>query len=156
MVQLDNDYDAREEDAPGFNLIPERTQVKMMLIEDELKPNKNGTGENLKLVFQVVEGEYENKKIFENFVWSHKESEVAVKIARARFASFCLACGIPCPKDTQELHNVPFMGEIGISKGTGGYSDQNTITKFIERNSSAKPKSSKKKVARSGNETSTW
>lgn len=141
MVEILDNFDADQiELETSYSLIPDGTRALAMLTSSELKPNKSNTGQNLVLGFQIVDGEFTGRRIFETLVWEHDTSETSVKINRAKFASLCLALGNSRPKDTEELHDKPFNCEIGIRKGTQGYSDQNFIKKYLASESEPKKK----------------
>ena len=149
MVEIFKDekeeFDAREEDL-SFPLIP-NGPYKLALTESKIDPNNNQNGENLKLVIEVVDGEFQGRKIYENIVWAHEDSEQALQIGRKKFASLCLAVNVPCPQDTEELHNIPFQGIVGFQKGGDGYDDSNCIKKYIDPNAKDKQKTPTKTKA---------
>ena len=55
---------------------------------------KNGTGHMLHLTWRIIEGEQENRYVWQSLIYAHTESEMAVKIGRAGIKDICVATGI--------------------------------------------------------------
>ncbi len=55
---------------------------------------KNGTGHMLHLTWRIIEGEHENRYVWQSLIYAHTESEMAVKIGRASIKDICVATGI--------------------------------------------------------------
>lgn len=86
---------------------------RCMLVEDEAKPYSWGTG--LAMQFQIIEGEYENQRVFDFLCVRHAKSEQAEQIARAKLKAFAIAAGAKNPddvSDTSVLFNKPVMIEV--------------------------------------------
>jgi len=160
MVKLNN-YNADEvEPAGSFDPLPAGEYTVVIEDTDE-KDNKAGTGSYLKVVYNVVEGEYQGRKLFENLnlhfddVEENEKHATAVKIANGKLRSICFAVGNHVPQDTEELHNIPFIVIVGLKKGNDDYPEpQNIIRKYkaVEGGeepsaSSAAPKTEKKDAA---------
>ena len=64
-----------------------------MITASELKANKAKTGQYLELVFTVLEGEYQNRKLWSRLNISH-QNEVAMRIAQSDLSALCRAVGV--------------------------------------------------------------
>lgn len=97
----------------------------------------NGTGSYLKLRFQVIEGEYKNRVLFENLnLWRTGTSEkdkTTIRIAQSKLRDLCLAVGKAKIKDTSELLNKPLVVHLKVRDG-GAYGLQNEITAYKPTN----------------------
>lgn len=93
----------------------------------------SGTGSYLKLRFQVIEGEYKNRVLFENLnLWRTGQSEkdkTTIRIAQSKLRDLCLAVGKAKIRDTSELLNKPLIVHLKIRDG-GNYGPQNEITAY--------------------------
>lgn len=101
-----------EEVAPstGFDPIP-AGKYKAIISESEMKDTKSGTGQYLQLTFVVVEGEYENRKLWARLNLDNPNDQ-AVGIARAELSAICRAVGVLKPKDSGELHEIPLTIKV--------------------------------------------
>ena len=135
MVKLDN-YNADEvEPAGSFEPLP-AGKYTVVIEDSDSKDNKAGTGSYLKLTYNVVEGPFTGRKLFENLnlhfddVEENEKHAMAVKIANGALRQICFAVGNHTPKETEELHNIPFLVTVGIKKGNEEYPEpQNVIRK---------------------------
>lgn len=105
-----------------------------MIVESDLKPNKAGTGHFLELVWEIIDGEYEGRK-----VWSRlnldNPTEKAVEIARSELSSICHALDKLVIADSSELHDKPCYISVKIDQGKGDFGPSNKISGY----SSVKP-----------------
>ena len=85
------------------------------VVDTDLKPTKAGDGEYLAVTFEVADGQYKGRKVFENFNLSNPNAE-AERIAKSQFAALCLAVGRPRVGDSIELHGLRFVGSVGVEK----------------------------------------
>jgi|SRR5271157_478540 len=136
MVKL-NDYNADKVEPTGaFDPLPAGEYVVWIEHGTDMKDNKQGTGQYLKLVYSVVEGPYQGRKIFENLnlhfddVEENEKHAMAVKIANDKLRQICFAVGNHTPRDTEELCEIAFVARVGIKKGNDEFPDpQNKVTK---------------------------
>ena len=111
-------FDANEQEpAKDFEAIP-AGKYEVVITDSEMKPTKAGTGEMLALTLQVVSGPHKNR-----FIWTNlnlrNPNATAEQIARGQLAAICLAVGIPKPKDTEELHDKPFVARVVVKEYQG-------------------------------------
>ena len=108
-----------------FSPIPTGEYTAVITASD-MKDTKSGSGKYLQLTYQIVDGEYKNRLIFENINLINR-NEVAVQIAQKTLSSICHAVGVLHPKDSNELHDKPLMIKVGIRPASGEYGEQNII-----------------------------
>jgi len=109
------------------------------LDSQELKPTKDQTGVLLSCVFQIIEGQYEGRRVFTNFNVKNKNAQ-AQQIGIADFKAFCMACGVDfadARADTSVLLQIPFRAKIGMSKPKDGYESRNEIKKYYPADGAA-------------------
>jgi hypothetical protein len=96
----------------------------------------NGKGEYLRTVFEIVEGQYKGRKLFENLqlkrYGSTEKDQTTAKIARGKLSRICLAYGISGSlKDTNQLLNKPpVLVSVKVRAGSGDYGPSNEITNW--------------------------
>ena len=99
-------FNANEvEPSNSFDAIP-AGKYQAVITDSEFKPNRAGTGRYLQLEFEIIEGDYKNRKLWSRLNMDNPNSE-AVRIARADLAAICHAVNVMQPRDTIELHNLP-------------------------------------------------
>jgi hypothetical protein len=130
MSTLDG-FNANEHDDPGFDPIPEGNYL-LIVESSEMKPTKAGTGTGINLKFQVVDGEHKGRGFFK-WINYKNPNETAQKIGRAELAMLCRACNKPQPKDTMELHNIPFAAHVVVKPAKGEYDASNDIKKAVPK-----------------------
>lgn len=99
-------------------------------IESEEKDTKSSGGKYIKVVFEVVKGDFAGRKIYFNFNTVNANAK-AQQIGHQQLVAWATACGKPTADDTDKLMDRPFMCTVAIEKGTGGYKDDNTIKAFL-------------------------
>jgi hypothetical protein len=72
-------------------------------------------GKYLSVEMEIIEGEFERRKLFENLVLEHPNPQT-VQIANQTLAAICLACGKMSIQDSTELHDIPFIGELVVEQ----------------------------------------
>ena len=89
---------------------------RVALVEDEAKPYGWGTGLNMQ--FQILTGDYADRRLFDFLCIEHHKSEKAQHIARVKLREFATAAGHRSPEieDTTPLYNKPVMVEVYRAK----------------------------------------
>ena len=65
-----------------------------------MKANKAGTGRLLQLIFQVIEGDYAHRRLWDRLNLEHPNA-TAVQFAHAGLSAICRAVGVLKPKDSR-------------------------------------------------------
>jgi hypothetical protein len=94
--------------------IPEGKYIAQ-IVESGWKPNKAGTGRYLELKFEVVEGEYKGRNLWDRLNLEHPNS-TAVQIAQGDLSAICRAVNVMQPKDSVEMHNIPLALTVKVKK----------------------------------------
>ena len=127
MTELN--FNAPEVDPIGsFEVLPIGDYL-VVITASSKDSNKKGTGQLLQLTFDVIDGEYKGRKIFERLNIVH-ENATAMKIAQQALSAICYVTGVMHPKQSEELHGKPIMIRLGIRPAKGEYNESNTILEY--------------------------
>ena len=84
-----------------------------VIVASEIKDTKAHDGKYLKLEMEVIDGEYQGRKVWTRLnLWS--QSADARRIAQGDMTSICRAVNVPHPKDSVELHNLPLCITVRV------------------------------------------
>lgn len=133
MVEFDELFDPTEHFSKSLGPIPEGKYVARV-VHSSVNSNSQGTGKNLKLVFEIdgeAHPEYRNRKVFEYYVREHSQYPDAVRIANGKLASLCRAMRITKPiKKSEDLHDVPVVIQVIVQESSGDYPPDNKIQSY--------------------------
>ena len=108
-------FDANEvEPRKAFDPLPAGKYV-CVITESEEKETKAGTGSYLQLTIQLIEGEYESRKVWDRLNLNNPNDQ-AVAIARSTLSAICRATGVMVLKDSSQLHDIPMLVKIAQVK----------------------------------------
>lgn len=125
-------FDANQVEPTGdFDPIPAGKYLAV-ITDTEMKPNKAGTGSLLQFTFQIIEGEYQNRLIWTRLNLDNPNA-TAVQIARSDLSAICRAVGVPSPKDSAELHNLPLVINVRCRKRNDTGDIVNEIKGYAKR-----------------------
>jgi hypothetical protein len=96
----------------SYDPLPEG-DYEMMVVKSASKATRAGNGHYLELEMQVISGNYSGRRHWERLNLDNP-SEKTVKIAQEQLAKLCMALGLDDVSDSEELHDRPFIAEIGI------------------------------------------
>lgn len=131
MANLEG-FDATTVEPGGsFDPIP-AGEYDAIIADSELKKTTKGDGEYLKLKLQVLNGQFQNRIVFDNLN-IRNPNEKAQQIARGNLSAICRAVGVLTPKDSSELHNKPLKIKLAIEKDEK-YGDKNIVKAYKPRN----------------------
>lgn len=102
------------ERASSFGPLPAGA-YEMMIVRSDTKPTKRGDGHYLELEMHVLSGEHAGRRHWERLNLDSPSLQ-AVKIAQEHLARLCVALGLDEVGESEELHDKPFMAELGIDK----------------------------------------
>lgn len=102
MALLNGIYNPEAQAATEFAPIP-TGEYLAQIVDSDMKPTKNNTGEYLELTYEVVDGDYKGRRLWVrlNLV---NTNPTAVEIANRDFASIRAATGVANPRDSADLH----------------------------------------------------
>jgi hypothetical protein len=92
-----------------------------------VKDTKAGTGQQLVLTLEVMEGPMTHRRIWDRLNIRNQNAD-AQRIAQRALADLCLAVGIASLHNSEDLHFKPFTGRVTIKADkTGQYGPQNAV-----------------------------
>jgi hypothetical protein len=110
-----------------------------IIVDSEKKATKAGNGEYIELKLEVIEGEYQNRNLWERLTVDHP-NETAQKIGRSRLKEICRAVGNMAPRDSSELHDIPMIVTVGHEKRKDTGEMTNRIKGYKSRSAPAAAK----------------
>lgn len=119
---------ATVEPSTPFEVLP-KGKYLAMIVASELKPTKQKNGEYLQLTVEILDGVTgKGRKIFDrlNIRNSNKQAE---DIAQRQLSAICHAVGVIELNDSEQLHNIPMVIELGI-EDNDEYGPQNRIKNY--------------------------
>ena len=131
-----NGFDAREvEPQAALEPIPAGKYLAI-ITNSEMKATKNGDGSFLELVFQVIEGEYKGRKLWDRLNLDNT-NPTAVQIARSQLSALCRATGVMTPRDSVELHNLPLIAVVAVKRRDDNGELANEIKGYAKKEAAA-------------------
>lgn len=126
MAQLGGTFDATQV-APNqpFEVLPPG-KYKVQVTDSDMRPTKDGTGQYLWLEMEILDGEYQGRKMWDrlNLV---NQNQQAVEIAQRSLSALCHATGKLHVSDSQELHFIPVIATVKVRPAKGDYDASNEI-----------------------------
>ena len=108
-------FNANEvEPSAGFDVIP-AGKYNAVISDSEMKDTRSGTGRYLQLEFEIIDGEFKNRKLWARLNLENPNAD-AVRMARADLSAICRAVNVLTPKDSLELHNLPLVITVRCKK----------------------------------------
>ena len=128
MTKLD--FNAEEVEPLGsFEPLP-MGEYTVVISASEMKDTKNKEGKYLQLVYDVVDdNEYRGRKLFDRLNLENKNA-TAKEIAQRSLSAICRSVGVMHPKDSEELHDKPFVVKVGIRPGDENYQPTNVVKEY--------------------------
>lgn len=122
MANLGN-FDATQIEPNGRPDALPAGKYKCVAIESDFKETKDGNGKYLQFVFEVVEGQYKGRRIWDRLNLVNSNTQ-AVEIARRTLSSICHAVGVLQPKDSMQLHNIPLTVKVACREYNGNVTNE--------------------------------
>jgi hypothetical protein len=129
-------FDATSVDsAAPYDVIPAGEYLSCV-VDSQVKTTKAGNGEYLELVFEVMEGQYKGRKVWQrvNIKNPNPKAEAA---AKRELSSLCKAVGVLNVQYSEVLHNIPLMVQLQVEEGSNGYGPQNRVKSYGSAGSTA-------------------
>ena len=113
----------------SFTPIPAGSYIAQV-VESEIKPTKNGTGQMMNLTFEVLDGQYRNRKFFGRINVVNQSAE-AERIGQSQLSALCHATGVMQLQDTVQLHGKPVKIKVKVRVDESGkYDASNEVTGY--------------------------
>jgi hypothetical protein len=118
-----------EEGSPEISLLP-AGKYPAEIEDAQVGPTKNGSGQAVNLKWRIVDGEYENRVVFQSILITHT-SEAAQRIGRGMFKDVCFSCGLTGKiTDLEVLKFKKCLIRVGVERNKDGqYADKNRVTR---------------------------
>lgn len=97
-------------------------KYKVIIENTKLVPTKAGNANRLVIEMRVVEGQLSNALVNDGLNIQHPDPQTS-RIANQQLAAYAAVTGRPGCRDTVEMHNVPFIIEIGPQKDQPEYTE---------------------------------
>ena len=126
MARFNSAFDASGvEPAKPYELLPAGMYVAQ-IVESEMRVTKDGNGQFLWLMLDILEGPHRGRKLFDqlNLINSNP---VTVDIGQRTLSAICHATGQIQVADSEELHLRPMTISISIKPPKNGYGERNAI-----------------------------
>jgi hypothetical protein len=105
--------------------------------ESEVAATKSGTGQMLRLTWDVIDGPMKGRKVFDRLNIANQNPK-AEEIGQRQLSTLCHAVGVLQLKDTTQLHGRPCQIRVTIRKDESGqYADQNEVKDYRAINGQA-------------------
>ncbi len=114
--------------AANFSPVPAGSYISQ-IIDSSIGATKDMTGQILKLTFEIIDGEFKGRKIWNNLNIQNKNADTQ-KYAQADLSAICRATNQIKLEDTAALHGIPLKIKVTIREASGGYEAQNQIKGF--------------------------
>lgn len=108
----------------SFDPIPAGKYI-CQITESEIKSTKAGTGQQLVLTWEVLEGDFKGRKIWDRLNISNPNKQ-AEQISQAALSAICHAAGVLQMQDSSQLHNKPMRIRVNVKKSEG-YEPSNEV-----------------------------
>ena len=118
MANLSGFDASKVEPNQGFDALP-AGDYPAVIIDSKMKPTKAGDGQYLELQLQILNGQFQNRRLFDRLNLVNKNDQ-AVQIAKGTLSAICRAVNVLTPKDSVELHNKPLTIKVAVSKDQNG------------------------------------
>lgn len=130
MASLGISFDHTEVDTTdSFEPIP-AGEYTVEVVETDVKPTKSGDGTYVALQLRVVDGEFENRRIYTNINYINPNPK-ADGIGKRQLAMLCSAVGLKKPlEDANELCNVPVKAVVLVEPAKDNYGPRNSVRAY--------------------------
>lgn len=114
MAYLGQSFDANAVSLDtAFDPLPAGNYLAV-IVDSEMKATKNGVGNYLECVLQVIEGNYAQRMIWDRLTLVHPNPKT-VEIAQRRLSAICHAVGVLQVTDSAQLHNLPMTVRVKVT-----------------------------------------
>ena len=129
MASLGSTFNTDDVPPSEFTPLPAGDYL-VQIIESEVKPTKSGEGKQLVLTFEVLDGECQNRRVWERLNISNPSAQ-AQSIAQRALADLYTAVGLATVNDSEELHFKPLIVRLKIKDDGGDFGPQNRISRYL-------------------------
>jgi hypothetical protein len=146
MANLGETFNTDEMDLGG-DIVPAGTYIVQAVGERERDTNG---GRMVTIEFQILDGIFENRRVFVNYNYLNQSAD-AQRIAKRDLGRLGVAVKKNIFSDTLDLHNIPFVADIGVQQDKKGqYPDQNIIRAYHTIDEAERAKASEEERSQGG------
>ena len=127
LSELNIDVESESQEQRSFDAIPNGT-YPVIVTASEMKETKAGNGKYLSLTFDIIDGDFKGRKVWENLNVVNP-SAVSEKIGRSQLAALCKAVDVDKPTDSNELHDKPLLITVRKDKKEA---DRNVVAGYSQ------------------------
>lgn len=121
----------------AFEAIPSGKYLAFIK-DSDIKPTKAGTGHYLQLTWEVAEGPYKGRLIFDR-INVQNPNKTAEEIGQRQLAAICQAAGRMQVADSAELHHIQMRIKVVIKQDDPKYEPANEIKGYESASVAAPP-----------------
>ncbi len=126
MAQLGTTFDANSvAPAQAFEVLP-AGKYKVQVVDSDMRPTKNGDGQYLWLEMEILDGEYQGRKMWDRMNLVNPNAQ-AVEIAQRQLSALCHATGKMHVADSEDLHFIPVIATVRVRPARENYDASNEI-----------------------------
>jgi hypothetical protein len=138
MADFGHIFDASQvEPTTAYEVLPPGKYLAQ-IVNSEMRPTKDGLGAYLFLEIDVLEGQYQGRKLFDRLNLSNPNT-TAVEIAQRTLSSICRAVGRLQVNNSEQLHLLPFIAEVRVRPPKGEFGESNSIRYLPRAQGGAQP-----------------
>lgn len=126
MASFPQTFDASAvEPITPFEILPPGKYLTQ-IVASEMRPTKNGMGQYLFLEFDVLEGEYVGRKLFDRLNLVNQNPDTA-QMAQRTLSALCRAAGKMQVSNSEQLHLIPLLVDVKVRPPKGEWGESNAI-----------------------------
>ncbi|HEX2243001.1 MAG TPA: DUF669 domain-containing protein [Gammaproteobacteria bacterium] len=129
-MQLMNPFNARQVDPTQSGGQMPVGRHPVVIKNSEIKPTKDNTGGMLVLELEIIDGPSKGVTGAYRLNLYHNNPQT-VEIAHRQLSAICHVIGVYDVQDSQQLHGIPFIVEVGLQKDTEAASKGYTEVKKV-------------------------
>ena len=132
MARFDTTFDASGvEPLTGYELLPAGDYLAQ-IVESEMRPTRNGNGEYLWIGMDILEGQYQGRKAYDQLNLINP-NPTTVEMAQRTLSAICHATGQLHVSDSEDLHFKPMTIRVSIRKPKDGGQERNQIRYLVPK-----------------------
>jgi Protein of unknown function (DUF669) len=137
-TSLPETFDPATQEGTTFDVVPIGTYVAQIRDAEVFQP-KTGDGHQIGLTWQITEGEYAGRYVWQRITFLHSNSQ-AMTIGRKQIKDLCDATGVSEQvTDVTVFKFIPCRIKVGIEKDKQGiYPDKNRVARILPLDAEAK------------------
>jgi hypothetical protein len=104
------------QETKSFDALPVG-RYSAMIVDSEMKTTKAGNGQYLQLTFDILGPTHVGRKVWARLNLSNP-NKTAEEIAQRELSAICHCLGLEHVEESEELHDIPLLIDVGQEKNT--------------------------------------